>query len=178
MTHNKREEFLQAVGNLTARGGGDCPELTYEGILEALNAGPRYGSPMFVFTDASAKDDTPTNVISAKVVAQATGTNINFFTHPLACGKRMGGFREIASFTSGQVFPLKKSKEITQFSSFVSNSLHGYTLIGSKSSSNYVPTGKCFLYVTTSRFTISCCHLTLLNVMSAKLVRKPLGVGQ
>ena len=49
---------LQDIKNLYASGGGDCPELTFTGILEAMKAEPEPGSPMYVFTDATAKDAT------------------------------------------------------------------------------------------------------------------------
>ena len=51
-------EFQAAIDNLRARGGGDCEELPFHGIIDAINLGqPKPGSPMYVFTDAGAKDD-------------------------------------------------------------------------------------------------------------------------
>ena len=70
---SQREEFLNALDLLDAKGGGDCPELTFTGMLEALNAGPRFGSPMFVFTDANAKDATLDNINAVKVSAYSSG---------------------------------------------------------------------------------------------------------
>ena len=48
-------KFVSDIEGLTATGGGDCPELRFMGMLKAFDEGYRYGSPMFVFTDASAK---------------------------------------------------------------------------------------------------------------------------
>ncbi|XP_070536663.1 von Willebrand factor A domain-containing protein 7-like isoform X1 [Ptychodera flava] len=50
------EEFKAAIGNLAVDGGGDCPELSMAGTILAIqNSLP--GSDLYVFTDASAKDN-------------------------------------------------------------------------------------------------------------------------
>jgi hypothetical protein len=72
--------FVDAISKLKATGGGDCPELTMQGILDALNEGPDWGSPLYVFTDASAKDATPENIDEVKLLAKYLGVTINFFT--------------------------------------------------------------------------------------------------
>lgn len=72
--------FVDAINKLKARGGGDCPELTIRGILDALYEGPDWGSPLYVFTDAAAKDATPQNLEDVKSMAQYVGATINFFT--------------------------------------------------------------------------------------------------
>ena len=124
------KEFLQSIDAIQPKGGGDCAEMTFAGILEALNAGPQYGSPLFVITDASAKDDTLTNVKTAKVIAQSTGVTINFFTKPKGCdSKGIDAFRELAAFTSGQVFPLKSDKELKNLTDFVKDSLDSTQII-------------------------------------------------
>jgi hypothetical protein len=52
-----------------------------QGILDALNEDPDPGSPMYVFTDASAKDATPKNIQEVKTMAKyADNVAINFFT--------------------------------------------------------------------------------------------------
>ena len=81
-------EFSNAIGNLRAKGGGDCPELAMAGIMGALNSGPKYGSPMFLFTDASAKDATPSKIQEVKIAADAVGATLNFFMNPKGCSGR------------------------------------------------------------------------------------------
>ncbi len=100
---SQREEIVYAIDDLVAKGGGDCPELAFTGILEALNAGPRFGSPMFVFTDANAKDATTDNINAVKVAAYSSGATINFFAKAESCAGSIRHFHDVASFTSGQV---------------------------------------------------------------------------
>ena len=72
--------FVQDIKALKAHGGGDCPELTFKGILEALFETPLWGSPMYVFTDASPKDATDANIRDVRDLAEDYGVTINFFT--------------------------------------------------------------------------------------------------
>ena len=85
-------EFVQAIGALRAHSGGDCPEYTFEGILNALGQEPLFGSPMYVFTDAGPKDATAVNVEEVKMLAEADGITINFLT--------TGKFKLITKFQS------------------------------------------------------------------------------
>ena len=118
------KDFLKVLDEIVPRGGGDCKELAFTGILEALNSGPQYGSPLFVLTDASAKDDTGTNMKTAKIIAQSTGITINFFVKLSGCGgDGVQSFRDLAAFTSGQVFPLKSDQELKNLTGFVQDSL-------------------------------------------------------
>ena len=73
-------QFVQAINDLTAEGGGDCPEYTFTGILRAIYEAPRWGSPMYVFTDAYPKDATDSNVDEVEALAADYGLTINFFT--------------------------------------------------------------------------------------------------
>ncbi|XP_060941924.1 von Willebrand factor A domain-containing protein 7-like [Limanda limanda] len=50
------EAFKRAINSLTATGGGDFPEMSLSGLRLALTGAPP-GSDIFVFTDATAKDD-------------------------------------------------------------------------------------------------------------------------
>ena len=47
--------MISALGRLSARGGGDRPELYFSGLMLALRA-VRPGSTCYTFTDAPAKD--------------------------------------------------------------------------------------------------------------------------
>jgi hypothetical protein len=48
-------EMIDALNDLTAKGGEDIPELFYHGMLEALEL-VRSGSTCYAFTDAPPKD--------------------------------------------------------------------------------------------------------------------------
>ena len=75
-------EFVAEINKLKAHGGGDCPEYTFKGMLEALYQDPAWGSPMYVFTDAGPKDATEYDIEEVKALASADeyGVTINFFT--------------------------------------------------------------------------------------------------
>ena len=73
-------EFVQAINALNADKGGDCPEYTFQGILNALGQEPRYGSPMYVFTDAGPKDATAENIEEVKMLAEKDKITINFLS--------------------------------------------------------------------------------------------------
>ena len=106
-------EFLKALQALTAHGGGDCPELAFTGMVNALEAGPQPGSSMFVFTDASAKDaDKDVSVISD---AQDLDVKINFFTTN-GCGSpgSLKPFYDVARKTDGLAYSLKTTTDLKQ----------------------------------------------------------------
>ena len=108
MVPSQKENFVQAIGRLRANGGGDCPEMAIGGIRDALSLSPKYGSPMFVFTDASPKDGSDANVAAVKQLAKQHGTTISFFTRKVPCtadgNKR---YKEIADATAGILFSSK-----------------------------------------------------------------------
>lgn len=72
-------QFVEAIKNLTAKGGGDCPELTFQGLQNALEDGPRVYSPLYVFTDATAKDATADNIEEVEELAFINRITVNFF---------------------------------------------------------------------------------------------------
>eukprot|EP00112_Aurelia_sp_Birch-Aquarium-sp1_P024237 Seg757.1 transcript_id=Seg757.1/GoldUCD/mRNA.D3Y31 product="Metabotropic glutamate receptor 4" protein_id=Seg757.1/GoldUCD/D3Y31 len=125
----EKEEFVTAIQRLSATGGGDCPELALQGMRDAFYKNPKLGSPMFVFTDAGAKDDTYSMREQVKSYASQYQATINFFTHASLCHTGIAPFREIASYTSGQIFPLQSDADITKFTDFVGNSLKDSTII-------------------------------------------------
>lgn len=66
------DEFLSRVNALSASGGGDCPESSNSAMLRAINAA-QFGSRLWLFTDASAKDPGVTqNVIAAAKAKEIT----------------------------------------------------------------------------------------------------------
>ena len=103
-SHSKRSLFVSDIDALRASGGGDCPELAFTGMLNALEEGPEYGSPMFVFTDASAKDANSLNKAALKASADLSDITITFFTNLNGCSATDGikDFEEIARHTEGK----------------------------------------------------------------------------
>ncbi|KAG8226077.1 hypothetical protein J437_LFUL006384, partial [Ladona fulva] len=104
-------KFVEALDELSVRGGGDCPEMAATGILQALEAA-HPNSYLYVFTDASAKDhykyDQILELIQRKhsqVVFILTGKCRMRDHDPSSYNV----FYKIATASSGQVFQLEKS---------------------------------------------------------------------
>ena len=118
------DEFINDIGDLKARWGGDCKEYALDGMLSAIEEGPEDESPMFVFTDAPPKDGTKDNVESLLVLAESSGITINFFIEE-ACGEGDGGFKiykELASGTGGSYLPIK-ARELKRMANFTDTKL-------------------------------------------------------
>lgn len=78
-------DFVQAINNLTADGGGDCPEYTFTGMVQALQYQvPPKGSAMYVFTDAGPKDASDELIEEVKFMAgpDQSDVTINFLLTP------------------------------------------------------------------------------------------------
>ncbi|KAL9985051.1 hypothetical protein ACROYT_G007408 [Oculina patagonica] len=111
MKAGKGKEFIKAIERLRPHGGGDCPEFAFRGIIDALNEGSKDDakSPLYVFTDATAKDDNDENTMMARITAKSKGTSVYFFTTGL-CGKTSyKPFEDLAKETCGQMFELPKN---------------------------------------------------------------------
>ena len=122
-------QFVRAINSLKAHGGGDCPELTFEGIRKAIDENPFEGSPLYVFTDATAKDYTEENLISLLAIAIDYGITINFFTTNLCGRSSYAPFETLAMETSGQMFNLPSSNELKKLAGFTAGALAGATSI-------------------------------------------------
>ena len=107
----KGQEFINEIQALRANGGGDCAEMAFKGILEALNKQPESDSPLYVFTDAPPKDASSHNITDVTVKAQALGVNVYFFS-TVGCGDpaSVKPFKDLARKTCGQFFELPKSR--------------------------------------------------------------------
>ena len=93
--------FLSMLQELEAIGGGNCPELAMQGILNAIELVDWF-SAIFVFTDAPALDRHRTEeVIDA---AQSKRTTINFFDKQ-DCGSypEHAAYLAIANASDGHV---------------------------------------------------------------------------
>ena len=120
-------KFVQDIENLYVSGGGHCPELTFTGILEAMKAEPEPGSPMYVFTDATAKDATEDNITEATVYAKFERIPINFFTTGLCGRSTYKPFEDLARETCGYMFKLPSSSDLSKLSAITSVTLQGAT---------------------------------------------------
>ena len=116
MAAGKGKQFVKAIEALSASGGGDCPELAFRGIRDALNEGAQESSPLYVFTDATAKDDNQLDL--AKVTAISRGTSVYiFFTIGSCYRTSYKPYEVLASETCGQMFEIPKhSKDLAKMS--------------------------------------------------------------
>ncbi len=131
-------DFITALRALRATGGGDCPELAFKGMINALESGPQPGSSMYVFTDASPKDASDENKDTILDLAHSLDVKMNFFTRrDTGCSRRPEGFKpyeDLASETGGLVYPLSSSRELIELAKLISGNLRGSTSIGSSGS--------------------------------------------
>ena len=74
--------------------------MAFGGMIEAYDANPKLGSPMFVFTDAGAKDDTFEMKEGLKTLADQYSTTINFFTNYRGCGDAKGTYNTTSQIAS------------------------------------------------------------------------------
>ena len=79
MDHTQTAQFHALVNNVDVDGGGDCDELALTGIKEIYSSPLQYQSPIYVLTDAGAKDGTDDNVETLKDMIDAYQSPINFF---------------------------------------------------------------------------------------------------
>lgn len=121
---------MNVIRALRAHAGGDCPELTFKGILDALAESPKYGSPLYVFTDATAKDHTTENMEEVLSIAEAYGININFFATGFLCRhSSYEPFERLARETCGQLFRFPNRMELRRVTSLTAGSLAGATCL-------------------------------------------------
>ena len=79
MDDTQKLQFLELVKSMKHDGGGDCEELTITGIKEIFAAPLQYQSPIYVFTDAGAKDATDENIETLKEMIYGYASPVNFF---------------------------------------------------------------------------------------------------
>ena len=118
-------KFIADIGDLVARGGGDCPEYALDGMLEAISEGPEYGSPLFVFTDASPKDGSENDVDMVLAAAEEWGVTINFFAEESCQNPPESTFetyKELASETGGSYLRIKDT-ELRRLANFTDTKL-------------------------------------------------------
>ena len=93
----------------------------------ALDKNPHIGSPLYVFTDATAKDYNPDNLIAVREIAVDNEMTINFFTTALCSRSSYKPFENLAEETCGQLFNLASSHELKRLKGFTAGALAGAT---------------------------------------------------
>ncbi|XP_054482353.1 von Willebrand factor A domain-containing protein 7-like [Anoplopoma fimbria] len=89
------EVFRNAINSLSANGGGDFPELSLSGLQLALTGAPP-NSEIFLFTDASAKDQYLKSTVIALI--ERTKSVVNFMiTNSLGLRRRRQSSRMVSS---------------------------------------------------------------------------------
>lgn len=69
------DNFLNAVGQLNAEGGGDCPEPSIGALIRAIRASEP-NSPIYVYTDAPPSD--PNRLAEAQALISEKGVTVNY----------------------------------------------------------------------------------------------------
>ncbi|XP_046850362.1 hemicentin-1-like isoform X2 [Xenia sp. Carnegie-2017] len=126
----QEDKFLKAISSLKPRDGGDCLELTFAGMRNAIDHNPQDGSPLYVFTDAGAKDASNQNIMHLSAIAQDCECVVVFFyVENSGCSTRsdITPFHKVAKETNGHVFVLNNRKELEKLADFTSTLLGGTT---------------------------------------------------
>jgi von Willebrand factor A domain-containing protein 7 len=110
------DEFKGAISALTAGGGGDCPEPSMSGTLQALNL-TEPGGNLMVFTDAGASDGN----LGGNVAGLAQQKNVQ--VSPMlfgTCSPIDPAYIRVADESGGQLFFLSRSEadNITRLADF------------------------------------------------------------
>ena len=125
-------QLIKDLKGKKASAGGDCPEFSFDGMISSLYEDPRWGSPLYVFTDAPPKDANEENKETLSVLAEELGITVNFFAGKSFCGResQQQPFKDVAEAHGGQFLKLH-SNELLKMSSFTGSSLEGTTTAAS-----------------------------------------------
>ena len=133
---SSQEKFADALDLLRAERGGDCPELTFHGVVDAIEIGePHVGSPMFVFTDAGVKElpSTKYNLDNAIGLAVDYRIPVNVFysEESGSCGSYNSHDSLVRLVDESYGFGLRFNSfgEIQKAGALVSAALNGMTAI-------------------------------------------------
>src|SRR5882724_10823193 len=99
-------EFKEAVRALSASGGGDCPEFSNTGMLQALDNMDE-GDELFLFTDASSKDRELAGAVEGEALSK--GIRISPITFG-SCSPIDPAYVRVAGDTGGQLFQLGREE--------------------------------------------------------------------
>ncbi|KAI5643889.1 hemicentin-2-like [Phthorimaea operculella] len=106
----ERDVFKKALNDIQVNGGGDCPEMALTGLELALKEA-RKNSFVYLFTDATAKDDN--KMESVRKLAKEKKCRLFFMVTGKCYDDKDGLFNDLAEATEGQVFNLAK-KEVAE----------------------------------------------------------------
>ena len=101
-------DILAKVNAISASGGGDCPELSNSALLRAVNKA-KFGSRIYVYTDASVKDSDRHLTDNVKAAAKRKGIFIKYILSG-TCSPIDPIYEEIARETGGQVVMLENTE--------------------------------------------------------------------
>ena len=99
-TYSDPTQFMSALDELGADGGGDCPEPAMDAIMQAVSSAED-GTTVFVYTNARAKD----NELAPAISSLASAKNVKIFPALFgSCSPYDPAFYHLAEETGGQVF--------------------------------------------------------------------------
>jgi hypothetical protein len=127
---NQVNQLIKHIAGIKVTGGGDCPEFSFDGMINALYEDPRWGSPLYVFTDAPPIDANEENKETLRVLAEDLGVTVNVFAAKHSCGSKIQQqpFKDVVEAYGGQYLKLDP-KELLKMASFTSSSLEGTTAV-------------------------------------------------
>lgn len=106
MEETREAQFLELIKNVKHADGGDCDELAITGIQEIFSAPLQYQSPIYVLTDAGAKDATDEKIEILKELMFSYQSPVNFFLSTRGgClqPKHIELYKSLADYIGGQV---------------------------------------------------------------------------
>ncbi|KAK7925738.1 hypothetical protein WMY93_008048 [Mugilogobius chulae] len=102
------DEFKAAIDSLSASGGGDLAEMSLSGLQMALTGAPA-GSDIFLFTDASAKDNNLKNSLIALIEQKKSTVNIMMTGIPDSLAD-IELYEDVAHASGGQLIRVSKNE--------------------------------------------------------------------
>ncbi|MBM5571105.1 hypothetical protein GM173_05860 [Deefgea chitinilytica] len=104
------DQIRAAAASIPIYGGGDCPELAFSGLVDALKKARRK-STLYVFTDASSSDSSASSV--AQSMANAKEIKIHFITSG-SCSPIDPAYYATAAVTGGSVILTSHNQRETE----------------------------------------------------------------
>jgi hypothetical protein len=114
------DTFKSALLSLYAHDGDDCPELSMQGVYDAVTAMDE-GGAIFAYTDASSKDESKRTEVYALAAEKNIHISWGLFG---SCSPYDPAYFELANRTGGQVFilPRGQTSGITELVNLLSRS--------------------------------------------------------
>lgn len=179
-------EFMQAISGLTADGGGDCPELSMTGMLQALNSMEDEDGELLMFTDASSKDASLVGAVEGIALSRSISISPMAFG---SCSPIDPAYVRLANNTGGQLFVLSVTEagSITKLADFLNRTnavdvLHVSGTLSGIAKTYDVPVDSTITRVTfsvsgTSTVTVTRPNNTVVQPTDPNVTNVPLGSG-